>query len=280
MFPRAAPSAPNLFGPPPAWILARPRGAYSRIGIEQPLLCRWTILLGGLFTAREGEMMTKNKDLKRLVRSRIEKTDESYTTARLQLVRKKTPRPAPEPHVDYARLAGMSDAAMTAKTGHSWKEWVHILDKVDAAARPHREIAAYVHDNHEISGWWAQAVTVGYERIRGLREIGQRRGGSYEASKSRTFPAPIHAVYQAFATARIRNRWLAGIEMTVRKATPDRSVRIAWSDGTSVEVWLVSKGDSKTQVTVAHTKLATQADVSRMKAFWNEKLGALGRELG
>jgi hypothetical protein len=236
--------------------------------------------LGGRFAACEGETMTKNKDLKRLVRSRMEKTDESYTTARLQLVRKKTPRPASVPEIDYARMAGMSDAAITEKTGHSWKEWTRILDKIDAASRPHREIAAYVHDNHEITGWWAQAVTVGYERIRGLREIGQRRGGSYEASKSRTFSAPIHAVYQAFATARIRDRWLPGIEMTVRKATPDRSVRITWSDGTSVEVWLVSKGDSKTQVSVAHTKLATQDDVAKMKAFWDEKLGSLGRELG
>ena len=53
-------------------------------------------------------------------------------------------------------------------------------------------------------GWWAQAVTVCYERIKGLRAVGQRRDGSFEANKSRTFSVPLVRLYRAFHDARTR----------------------------------------------------------------------------
>ncbi len=58
--------------------------------------------------------MPTDKDFKRLVRGRMQKTGESYTTARAHL-RKQQPttaapaRPAPAP-ANYAKLAGRSDA--------------------------------------------------------------------------------------------------------------------------------------------------------------------------
>ena len=242
--------------------------------------------------------MPKGKDLKRLARTRMQKTGESYTTARAKLLQKKqsqkkatsdqngrgitTARTAGKPAVpaaDLAQLAGMSDEAVHAKTGHSWSEWVRILDAIDAHTLPHSEIATHVNEVHGVSGWWSQAVTVGYERIRGLRDIGQRRGGAYEASKSRTFPVPVAKLCAAFATAKTRARWLPGIDLTVRKATPDKSMRITWPDSSSVEVWFTSKSVAKSQVAVQHRKLASKADVQRMKDFWSERLDALAEIL-
>ena len=192
--------------------------------------------------------MPTHKDLKRLVRRRMQKTGESYTAARTQIVK---PRPAASPPAaratppDYARLAGMSDAAVSTATGRDWARWVAALDRVNAHAWPHRQIAEYVHETFDVPDWWTQTVTVGYERIRGLREIGQRRGGSFEATRSRTFAVPVARLFAAFAEARQRARWLPGLELEVRKATPHRSVRITWADGTSVDVWLTRKGDAK-----------------------------------
>jgi hypothetical protein len=110
------------------------------------------------------------KDFKRLVRARMKKTGEAYTAARLQLVSKSDPSP------DYAERAGMSDGSVRKRTGRAWAEWVRVLDAAGAAQKPHREIAAYV-SSLGTPGWWSQMVTVGYERIRGLREKGQRRSG-------------------------------------------------------------------------------------------------------
>src|SRR5205085_9472998 len=160
--------------------------------------------------------MPKQKDLKRIVRSRMEKTGESYTAARLQLVRKK--------EVDYAERAGMRDAPLRQRTGRTWAQWVKILDDAGASSKPHREIAQYV-SSLGTPDWWSQTVTVGYERIRGLREKGQRRGGGYEASKSRTFAVPVKTLFNAFANGRGRRSWLP-VKITVRTATPYRSMRV------------------------------------------------------
>jgi len=225
--------------------------------------------------------MTVAKDFKRVVRARMQKTGESYTAARAILLSKPAPTPAAPPPAsapavsDYARLAGMSDAAIKANTGCTWERWVMALDYKKAYTWPHREIAEYVHEKYKVRDWWTQAVTVGYERIKGLRDIGQRRGGGYEATRSKTFAVPVTRLFRAFSDARIRRKWLPGVKLSVRKATPNRSVRITWDDDTSVEVWLLPKGTGKASVAVAHRKLADKADAERRKAFWGERLDAL-----
>jgi hypothetical protein len=217
--------------------------------------------------------MPTNKDFKHLVRARMQKTGEAYTTARAQLLQKQQRPPTPPP--DYAALAGMSDATIKEKTGCTWERWVRELDRVGAQEWPHRQIADYVHQKYKVPGWWTQAVTVGYERIKRLRAIGQRRGGGYEASKSKVFPAPLSRLYRAFHDARTRRRWLGGVKLTVRTAVPDKSMRITWHDGTSVELYFVGKGAAKSQVAVQHRKLADKPSADRMKAWWAERLGAL-----
>jgi hypothetical protein len=218
--------------------------------------------------------MPKQKELKRLVRARMQKTGESYTTARTQILRKSGPRPG-----EFAALAGMRDAAVRAKTGRTWRQWVHDLDSIEATKLPHREIARHVHDNYDISGWWAQTVTVGYERIRGLREIGQRRSGSYEANKSKTFAVPIARLYRAFSVKRTRGRWLPGVDLKIRTSTVDKSMRITWPDETSVHAYFSAKGSKKSQVAIQHVGLATKADVAKGKQYWAERFEALAEIL-
>jgi uncharacterized protein YndB with AHSA1/START domain len=220
--------------------------------------------------------MPAQKDFKRVVRRRMSKTGESYTAARAQILKiQPAPTPRRPARVDYAKLAGISDDALKTKTGCTWEKWVKALDHVGAHAWPHRKIADHVHEKYEVPGWWAQTVTVGYERIRGLRDIGQRRGGSYEASKSKTFSVPVAALFEAFAAPRKRSRWLPGVALTVRKATPHKSVRITWGDGTSVEVYLAAKGDDKSSATIQHRKLPDREAVSRTKEYWTTRLAAL-----
>lgn len=218
--------------------------------------------------------MPTNKDLKRLVRARMAKTGESYTAA-LAHVRSSDGAEAPPLPDDYEKLAGMSDDAVRARTGRGWPEWVAALDAQDATAMSHRDIARWVGDNHDISAWWAQTVTVAYERIRGLRDIGQRRGGLYEANKSRTFDVPATMLYRAFAEKRRRRRWLTDADPTVRTSRKDHSVRFAWEDGTTVDVRFTARGDGRAQVAVQHEGLADRAAMERARKAWAARLGAL-----
>ena len=224
--------------------------------------------------------MTANKDFKRLVRARMQKTGESYTAARSHFA-PRSPAPAkPAPaKPDYARLAGRSDEIIKARTGCTWERWVKALDRVRAYEWTHRDIARHVHEKYKIEGWWAQSVTVGYERIKGLRAIGQRRSGAWEASKSRTLSAPVDTVFRAFHDPRRRRRWMTGAKPTVRSATPGKSMRMAWPDGTFVIVGFTAKGEAKSQVAIQHEKLPDQAAATRMKAYWSERLEALSETL-
>ena len=114
--------------------------------------------------------MPANKDFKRLVRGRMLKTGEAYTTACAYLLQQKphanaSPSRGPAPS-EYARIAGRSDAILKERTGCTWERWVKALDRAKASTWPHREIAKYVQEHYKIPGWWAQTVTVGYERDR------------------------------------------------------------------------------------------------------------------
>ena len=133
-----------------------------------------------------------------------------------------------------------------------------------------------MHEKYKIPGWWAQTVTVGYERIKGLRAIGQRRSGAFEASKSRTFAVPLARLFRSFRDPRQRARWLPDVALTVRSATPEKYMRITWPDRTSVAVGFLAKGSAKSQVAIQHEKLPDQAAAVRLKAYWSERLDALG----
>jgi hypothetical protein len=215
--------------------------------------------------------MPKQKDLKRVVRARMHKTGESYTAARLQLVKKKE-----ESKPDYKSVAGFTDETITEKTGRGWAEWIAVLDQWGAMDKTHTEIATKVSELG-VRMWWTQAVTVGYERLRGKRARGQRMSGAWEASKSRTFGIPVEELFAWFSDARKRSRWLGKTKLTVRKATASKGMRITWGDQTSVEIYFVPKGEAKSTVAIQHVKLTSKQQADEMKAFWSEKLDALGK---
>lgn len=220
--------------------------------------------------------MTRNKDLKRLVRTRMKKTGESYTSARAQITRKTNTTPSPK---DYAKLAGMSDAVIKEKTGCTWERWVKSLDYHGAAQMSHGDIAKLVSEKYKVPSWWTQTVTVGYERIRGLRARGQRRDGSYEATKSRTFNVPVARLFDAWADTSIRKRWLDEANVKVRTATAPKSMRLGWSDGSIVAVGFTPKGKSKSSVAIQHPKLPDKKTADRLKQYWTERLDALNEAL-
>jgi len=212
--------------------------------------------------------MPTEKDLKRLVRARMKKTGESYTAARAQLLKKKE-----HERSDYAEIAGMSDAAVKEATGCTWERWVRTLDRAGAMQKSHGEIAKMV-AFFKTPSWWTQMVTVGYERIRKLREKGQLRDGVYQTSKTRTFGADVTRVYDAFATASTRKRWL-GEDVEVKSATAPKRMRLAWPDGTSAVIGFTAKGPSKSSAAVQHEKLPSRAAVDAAKRAWAERFDRL-----
>src|SRR5687768_11383640 len=88
----------------------------------------------------ERSTMTRQKSFKRLVRTRMDKTGESYTAARAALLA------ADQAQSSHGPTLTMSDEAIHRRTGRGWEEWFDLLDNGGALQRSHKEIATWVTD--------------------------------------------------------------------------------------------------------------------------------------
>jgi uncharacterized protein YndB with AHSA1/START domain len=95
-------------------------------------------------------------------------------------------------------------------------------------------------------------------------------------SASKTISASLAKLYKACSETKLRARWLNEKGMVIRKVTPEKSMRITWSDGkTNVELRFSAKGDAKSQIVADLTKLPNAKAVVKMKSYWAEALGRL-----
>jgi hypothetical protein len=210
--------------------------------------------------------MTERKSLKRRVRTRMEKTGERYTAARAHVVEADEP-----PAVDPEAIGLVSDETVARKTGRTWAEWVAVLDDWNATTRTHGEIARYVNEELGVPGWWAQTVTVGYERARGMRAAYERRDG-FSVTASKTIAVPVERLFAAVTDT----AWPEAGALRQRTAQPARTARFDWRDGaTRVIVGFTAKGEAKSMVALAHEKLADAQVADEMKRYWRERLAEL-----
>ena len=168
--------------------------------------------------------------------------------------------------------------AVTRATGKSRAAWFALLDKAGARKRSHREIAASLRDQHGVSAWWAQKITVEYELARGMRKPGERADRTFSVGASKTIAAPVADVFRAFTNSTRRKRWLDAA-LRLRRSTPNKTARFEWNDGTRVVVAVVPAKAGKTQLTVEHERIAGAGAAARLKSFWRKQVGALKTHL-
>lgn len=169
----------------------------------------------------------------------------------------------------------MSDEAVHARTGKTWAEWLGTLDRAGAANLTHPQIVAHLKGEHSLTDWWCQAVAVTYEQATGRRDKHEKPSG-YEIGVSKTIAAPLSRLFRAWEDRRIRDKWLEDPGFVIRKATPGKSMRITWVDGTtSVDAGFYAKGDGKSQISVQHGRLASAREAARLKVYWAAQLGKL-----
>jgi hypothetical protein len=158
---------------------------------------------------------------------------------------------------------------------------VRPLDDWGMAELPHKEIARRVAAELGIEplAWNAQAVTVSYERARGLRVVGQRTDG-FTVTASKTVAVPVERLYDVFVDPAARGRWLPDDQLRDRTATRPKRARFDWGDsGSRVHVTFLAKGEGQSTVAVEHARLADAAEAERVKPFWRERVAALKETL-
>ena len=185
----------------------------------------------------------------------------------------------------------VSDAKSREKTGHGLDHWFAVLDRFGAVERGHSASARHLFDAHNVDGWYAQGITVAYERARGVRAVNQRGDGEFEVSVSKVITADTATLIKAFTDPRRRRQWIGGADRALAKALstavadkaskgfvvrPDGQARFRYKwDGTTVQFYLLPKAGEKVSLVVQHTKLAGARAVDERRAQWKEAFGAL-----
>ena len=202
--------------------------------------------------------MTKQKTFKHRVRSRMEKTGESYTAARRMLI------------------AGPEESAATEQaTGRSNEQWFALLDEWGAAERTHAEIARWLSDQEGVSNWWSQMVTVAYEQARG-RRLPHERPDGFTITAYTTVAVPVADLFAAVSDDTRRARWLPDGPLRLRTSTAPKSARYDWEDGaTRVNVGFTARSDTTSTIALSHERLPDPDAAEEMKRWWRERLAEL-----
>ena len=249
--------------------------------------------------------MTRARALKQIIRARAAKTGERYTTARrhvlkgLQGGKNGSPSspasvPAPAPRPSTKTRATFSEKKFLEKTGHGLDYWFDVLDRFGAVEKGHTAAARHLYDVHKVDGWYAQGITVSYERARGVRQANQRCDGAFEVSVSRTMAGDARAIVKALADPSVRKRlsrsdpalfttlWQAldapkSNGVVIRPDGLGR-FRYAWGD-TTVQLYMTPKPGGKVSVVATNMKLAGAEAVEERRTIWRAALNELARSV-
>ena len=245
--------------------------------------------------------MTRARALKQAIRTRAARTGERYTTARRHILNSLAPVAAVEvpvqatasaaaPAATSKRSAPLSEKKIRERTGHGLDHWFDVLDRFDAVTKKHTATARHLRDAHGVDGWYAQSITVAYERARGVRAAKQRCDGDFEVSVSKMMAAAVPAIVKAMTSPRLRGR-LSCVDpdlvpaLARALAAPASKGFIVRADGlgryryrwgsTMVQFYLVPKSSGKVSVVVTNMKLASGEMVEQRRRAWRDFLKSL-----
>lgn len=214
--------------------------------------------------------MTKQESFKRRVRARMEKTGERYGAARRALIAE---RPTGRSR-EWASEPEHGDDAIRAATGRGWDEWCDVIEAWPGHVEGHTAIAAHVHETSDLTHWWSQAVTVGYERIVGIRVPYQRSDGSFAANRARTLTVDVAELRAMLLDDDARTDLFPGYETTLRSKPTTKALRIEIGPGIAI-FELQQLADGRAKVAVSHEQLTTLAEVEEWRHWWADWLDAI-----
>lgn len=214
--------------------------------------------------------MTRNESFKRRIRTRMAKTGEKYGAARRVLIEQAATR---DPRA-WVADPGHSDEAIRDNTGRGWDEWRDLIDAWPGHEDGHGAVASWLQDEHDVPGWWAQTVTVGWERITGRRLPHQMADGTFTANRSATITVDPVVLRETLLDEDGREALFPGMEPELRSRPTSKNLRLGLGGGVA-EIAIAARDDGRATVIVSHARLSAAEEVEHWKAFWGDWLAAL-----
>jgi hypothetical protein len=210
----------------------------------------------------------------------------------------------------------MKDEAVKKGTGRSLAEWYAVIQKAGWADASHKQIADFLHERHDVSYWWAQEITVEYEKHIGRRKPGQTQDGLFQIGVSKTINAPAADVWKVLqsrwgislltdsavaegiardnssasapdglgALEFLKGKSVSGIRLSTTTFESGSHVRMQWqrpdwSNHSILQVRVMPKTESKTILSFHQEKLPTQHDRREMREYWQHVAGLICKSI-
>jgi hypothetical protein len=168
----------------------------------------------------------------------------------------------------------ISEEKVKAATGRGWMGWFIIMNRANANAMPHKEIAQLLHDKG-CPSWWSQMIAVEYERARGGRKKNEREGGTYSVNVTKVMPVGLSKLFAAATGEKTRKDWFPAGAFEESSKTKDKYWRGKWKKDRKLEFGFYAKGDGKSQIALEIGKLPTEADVEKERGAWKKAMMCL-----
>ena len=193
------------------------------------------------------------------------------------------------------------DSSVKSATGKSLDDWFKIIAKNSGEHSTHKDIADFLHEQFEITYWWAQEITVLYEKDIGRRITGQTQGGLFQVGVSKTFQHPTDTVW-GFLTSPKGLKLIVGddpdpgriedlegsspsgtsYKMTTYK--PFSHIRMQWKlpywkSYSILQIRVTAKENSKTTLSFHQERLVDSDAREEMRRHWQETAEAMIRSL-
>ncbi|KIH96611.1 hypothetical protein LP52_23875 [Streptomonospora alba] len=161
-------------------------------------------------------------------------------------------------------------------TGRTWDTWLRFMAGIGAPGLDHRTIALRVSEELagtvDNPGWWAQSVTVAYERHIGRRVPGQRADGTFETSVSRSTKLGMRELMDAWVEFAADDREVLDL-VAADARVGGTEKRMTWrtkaADGSSVLVTSEPGKDGSASIVATRSGLASPEANAEAKARWS-----------
>lgn len=191
-------------------------------------------------------------------------------------------------------------SAVERATGRDQEAWNRHIAGLDVAESGHQRIVSYLYENEQLSYWWAQEITVAYEKSIGRRVTGQTQDGRFQLGVTRTIPVSSRRLWSlltssAFVARLLRDKegseegsWTDAQDERLASLDLDREDAIsahtttfasgshvrmrwtdpAWDDHSILQIRVTERSPDRSSVTFHQERLPSLASRDRLKERW------------
>ena len=201
------------------------------------------------------------------------------------------------------KINNVSAEAVQKATGKNWDEWLTIIDKTGGEQLSHKEIVTFLGGNYDISPWWQQMITVGYEFARGRRVTGQTSDAGFQIGAQKTVAVSKEKVWDFLLSKKGLPIWLGkidnmifkkgtqyltedGIKGEIRSILDFQKIRLIYkpkndNKDTTLQISLSCPRNTrlKTNIRFHHEKLSGTKQRDNMRRHWKKVLDTIKKEI-